>query len=91
MKFRLTLHVILSLAYGISGISNRLSQLLCLVFLREEAAAESLREHNEKLGYAEHTPIAKALCEVFENVGDDVLFIGAFSVAHRRPSTGLKP
>jgi hypothetical protein len=43
-------------------------------FLREEAAAESLRKHNEKLGYAENSPIAKALYEVFENVGDDVSF-----------------
>jgi hypothetical protein len=43
-------------------------------FLREEANQESLRNHNEKLGYDENSPIAKALYEVFESVGDQVTF-----------------
>jgi hypothetical protein len=43
-------------------------------FLKEEACAESLREHNQKIGYDENDPIARALYQVFESVGDDVSF-----------------
>jgi hypothetical protein len=43
-------------------------------FLKEEASAEALREHNERLGYEENSPIANALYSVFECVGDDVSF-----------------
>jgi hypothetical protein len=43
-------------------------------FLKEEASAEALREHNERLGYEENSPIANALYSVFESVGDDVSF-----------------
>jgi hypothetical protein len=41
-------------------------------FLKEEASAEALREHNERTGYEENSPIANALYSVFESVGDDV-------------------
>jgi hypothetical protein len=43
-------------------------------FLKEEASAEALREHNERMGYEENSPIANALYSVFESVGDDVSF-----------------
>jgi hypothetical protein len=43
-------------------------------FLKEEAASEALRQHNEQLGYAENSPVANALYEIFENVGDEVSF-----------------
>jgi hypothetical protein len=43
-------------------------------FLKEEASADALREHNESTGYEENSPIANALYQVFESVGDDVSF-----------------
>jgi hypothetical protein len=44
------------------------------VFLKEEASAESLRQHNQHTGYDENCPIAQALYQVFESMGDDVSF-----------------
>lgn len=43
-------------------------------FLREEESAERLRNHNRAIGYEEESPVANALYEIFENVGDDVSF-----------------
>jgi hypothetical protein len=43
-------------------------------FLKEEASAEALRGHNQTIGYDENDPIARALYQVFESVGDDVSF-----------------
>jgi hypothetical protein len=43
-------------------------------FLKEEASAESLRQHNERAEYSDNFPIGKAMYEVFESVGDDVSF-----------------
>lgn len=43
-------------------------------FLKEEECAERLRNHNERLGYKEESPIAHALYEIFESVGDDISF-----------------
>jgi len=43
-------------------------------FLREEADAEHLREHNERHGYDPESPLTKAVEQVFETVGDDVQF-----------------
>ena len=43
-------------------------------FLKEESNQESLRMHNDKLGYDENSPISKALYQVFESVGDQVSF-----------------
>jgi hypothetical protein len=41
-------------------------------FLKEEAARERLREHNERSGYEKDSPVDDALRVVFENVGDEV-------------------
>ncbi|HEY6253983.1 MAG TPA: hypothetical protein VI685_28850 [Candidatus Angelobacter sp.] len=54
-------------------------QLVCAwndrkAFLKEEADAERLREHNERNGYEGDAPIDLALTEVFENVGEQVSF-----------------
>jgi len=43
-------------------------------FLKEEAAAQRLRSHNEQQGYDQDSVIETALHEVFENVGDDVRY-----------------
>jgi len=43
-------------------------------FLREEESVERLRNHNRALGYEDDSPLAKALYEIFENVGDDISF-----------------
>jgi hypothetical protein len=43
-------------------------------FLKEEASVESLRQHNQRLGYDENSPIARALYQVFESVGDEASF-----------------
>jgi hypothetical protein len=43
-------------------------------FLKQEASAESLRQHNHRVGYDENSPIARALYQVFESVGDGVSF-----------------
>jgi hypothetical protein len=43
-------------------------------FLKEEESAERLRNHNRAIGYAEQSPAANALYEIFENVGDEVSF-----------------
>lgn len=43
--------------------------------LKEEANAASLREHNERQGYdRDDAPVAEALQQVFESVGDDISF-----------------
>jgi hypothetical protein len=43
-------------------------------FLKEEADEQRLREHNGALGYDDGSPLSRALEQVFECVGDDVLF-----------------
>src|ERR1700731_3279705 len=43
-------------------------------FLKKEANQESLTRHNDNLRYDENSPIAKALYEVFQSVGDQVSF-----------------
>jgi hypothetical protein len=43
-------------------------------FLKEEAAAERLKAHNDQQGYGQGSVVDHALHEVFENVGDDVSF-----------------
>lgn len=43
-------------------------------FLKEEESADRLRNHNRALGYADESPVAKALYGIFENVGDEVSF-----------------
>jgi hypothetical protein len=43
-------------------------------FLKEEASLEALRQHNQRTGYDENSPIARALYQVFESIGDDVSF-----------------
>jgi hypothetical protein len=43
-------------------------------FLKEEESEERLQNQNRIHGYDERSPIAKALYEVFESVGDDVSF-----------------
>lgn len=43
-------------------------------FLKEEGDEERLRDHNERCGYTERSPIVNALHEVFESVGDKVSF-----------------
>lgn len=65
-------------------------------FLKEEANAERLREHNERHGYdREDSPIVEALQQVFESVGDDIDFdkgsvVGlAESVARLRARAGI--
>src|SRR5258708_12699567 len=43
-------------------------------FLREEADAQRLREHNKSIGYSSESPITLAVEQVFETVGDDTQF-----------------
>ena len=43
-------------------------------FLKEEASVEALRQHNQRIGYDEHSPIASAVYQVFESMGDDISF-----------------
>lgn len=44
-------------------------------FLKDEANAERLREHNERQGFiGDRCPIASALLQVFESVGEQVQF-----------------
>ena len=43
-------------------------------FLKEEAAAERVFEHNEECGYRKDSPVDRALYEVFENMGDEVSY-----------------
>ena len=43
-------------------------------FLKEEASVESLRQHNQRLGYDENSPISRALYQGFESVGDEASF-----------------
>jgi hypothetical protein len=50
-------------------------QLVCTwreqkAFLKEEACAERLREYNIERGYDDQSPIASAVIEVFESVGE---------------------
>jgi hypothetical protein len=45
-------------------------------FLRQETNAKRLREHNERHGYKNDSPLVRALEEVFERVGDHVRFNG---------------
>ena len=46
------------------------------VFLKDEANRESLRRYNEKLGYDENSPIAKALMKSLKVSVIRFLFIG---------------
>jgi len=50
-------------------------------FLKEQESAERLRNRNRALGYAEESPVAKALYGIFENVGDEVSFYRGFCAA----------
>src|SRR5581483_2795375 len=43
-------------------------------FLKEEAAAERVVEHNAECGFRKDSPFDRALHEVFENVGDEVSY-----------------
>jgi hypothetical protein len=44
-------------------------------FLRDEATAERIREHNERQGYThDDAPVANALQQIFENAGDQAVF-----------------
>jgi hypothetical protein len=43
-------------------------------FLKEEAAAARMWEHNQRVGYKKDSPIERAVEQVFENVKDDVGF-----------------
>jgi hypothetical protein len=43
-------------------------------FLKEEQNEQRLQEQNERCGYDENSPIAKAVYEIFESVGDDISF-----------------
>jgi hypothetical protein len=43
-------------------------------FLREEANAERLREHNVSQGHKESSPVALALGHIYESVKDDLTF-----------------
>lgn len=53
-------------------------QLLCpwkerKAFLKEEESRERLAKHNGDLGYSENSPIAHALYQVFESLGESEL------------------
>src|SRR5262245_15493274 len=39
-------------------------------FLKEEADAAALREHNERQGFKRDSPIDNAVCEIFESTGE---------------------
>jgi len=43
-------------------------------FLKDEANAEALREHNQRQGFKGDSPIVNALVQVFESVGEQVQF-----------------
>jgi hypothetical protein len=43
-------------------------------FLREEADAEHLHEHNTECGYSSESPLTLAVEQVFESVGDGIQF-----------------
>jgi hypothetical protein len=43
-------------------------------FLKEEEGAEQLQNHNDRLGYNEQSPVAHAMYEIYESVGDEVSF-----------------
>jgi hypothetical protein len=43
-------------------------------FLKEEESAERLHNHNSRLGYKEQSPVANAMYEIYESVGDEVSF-----------------
>jgi hypothetical protein len=43
-------------------------------FLKEEESSERLENHNNRLGYKEESPVAKAVYSIFESVGDEVSF-----------------
>jgi hypothetical protein len=42
----------------------------CKAFLKEEESRERLVKHNDEQGYSENSPIAHALYQVFESVGE---------------------
>src|SRR4051812_35477995 len=42
--------------------------------LREEEAAARLREHNATVGYERDSPLEKAVEQVFESVGESLMF-----------------
>lgn len=45
-------------------------------FLRDEESERRLREHNARLGGAGGSPVAEALQQIFEGVGDKLIFYG---------------
>jgi len=44
------------------------------LFLREEESEQRLENHNLRLGYKEQSPMAHAMYEIYESVGDEVSF-----------------
>ena len=55
------------------------NHLICLwkehkAYLKEEAAAARMWEHNERVGYKKDSPLERAVEQVFENIKDDVGF-----------------
>src|SRR5215467_7788708 len=44
------------------------------LFLKEEESEQRLENHNLQLGYKEHSPMARAMYEIYESVGDEVSF-----------------
>jgi hypothetical protein len=43
-------------------------------FLKEEANALAIREHNEEVGYEKDSPLDRALEQVFESIADQVSY-----------------
>ena len=43
-------------------------------FLKEEEGSERLQNHNHRLGYKEQSPVADAMYQIYESVGDEVSF-----------------
>ena len=44
------------------------------LFLKEEESEQRLENHNLQLGYKEQSPMAHAMYEIYESVGDEVSF-----------------
>jgi len=44
------------------------------LFLKEEESERRLENHNLRLGYKEHSPMAHAMYEIYESIGDEVSF-----------------
>lgn len=59
-------------------------------FLREEADAERIKEHNVECGWVKDSPVDKALYEVFENVGDDLRYYRGILSTTRDPLARIR-